>query len=219
MEEDELEKEFLRAAKDILKQAGITLADEEFDKAIKKFVLSFAPSFTESFVQHFTGNDIKKCSEVVDAIRKHLRNWSKDHPQKLNPGMKILIQSFSNTYKLGLAGNQPSAVKNLLEEYGILRFFTTTEVSEDIGVSKPDPKFFENILKKLGVHARETIMIGDRLDNDIIPAKKLGMRAILVKVGLFTILEPRTPGEIPDATVFSTTELSAAIENVIAQDK
>lgn len=219
LEEDELEREFFRCVRDILKCSGVTLTDEEFNKAIKKFVLSFAPSFTEAFIQHFTGNDFKKRNEVVDAIRKHLRSWSKDHPQKLNLGIKRLIQSLSNTYKLGLAGNQPSAVKNLLDEYDILRFFTTTEVSEDIGISKPDPRFFENILKKLGVHAREAIMIGDRLDNDIIPAKKLGMKAILVKVGLFAILEPRTPGEIPDATVSSTTELNTAIENVAKQSK
>jgi len=219
LEEDELDREFLRSAKEILKQSGIILTDEEFDKAIKQWVLSFTPSFFKSFVQHFIKHDMKKCNEVVDVIRKHLRNWSKDHPQKLNPGIKRLIQSLSNTYKLGLAGNQPSAVKNLLEEYGILRFFTTTEVSEDIGVSKPDPRFFENILKKLNVHAREAIMIGDRLDNDIIPAKKLGMKAILVKVGLFAILEPRTPGEIPDATVSSVGEIPAEIDNIAKQSK
>lgn len=215
MEEDELEKEFFRSTMDILKQSGVTLTKQEYNRAIKKFVLSFAPFFTESFVQYFIKHDSKKCKEVVDAIRKHLRSWSKVHSQKLNPGIKELIQSLSIKYKLGLAGNQPSAVKNLLEEYGILQFFTTTEVSEDIGISKPDLRFFKNILNKLNVNAREAIMIGDRLDNDIIPAKKLGMKAVLVKVGIFAILEPRTPDEIPDATVSSTTELPTAIENVM----
>ena len=127
------------------------------------------------------------------------------HPQKLNPGIRKLIQSLAVKYKLGLAGNQPSAVKNLLEKYDILRFFTTTEVSEDLGISKPDLKFFKNILNRLDVRAEEAVMIGDRLDNDIIPAKKLGMKAILVKVGLFAVLEPREPSENPDATISSTT--------------
>lgn len=219
LEEDELGKEFFRFTLNMLRQSGVIVTVKGYNKIIKKCVLGFSPSFTESVVQHFIRNDAKKCIEVVDAIRRHVRSWSKVHPQKLNPGIKRLIQSLFNTHKLGLAGNQPSAVKDLLYECGILQFFTTTEVSEDIGVSKPDPRFFGNILEKLGVHARETIMIGDRLDNDIIPAKKLGMKAILVKVGLFSILEPRSSNEIPDATVSSTTGLNTAIEDVIKLHK
>lgn len=220
LEEDELDKEFLNATENILKQSGITFTKEEFDKTINQWVLSFkASSFFMSFIQHFIKDDMKKCNEVVDAIRKHLSNWSKVHPQKLNPGIRKLIQSLAVKYKLGLAGNQPSAVKNLLEKYDILRFFTTTEVSEDLGISKPDLKFFKNILNRLDVRAEEAVMIGDRLDNDIIPAKKLGMKAILVKVGLFAVLEPREPSENPDATISSTTELPMAIENVIAQNR
>jgi len=217
LNESELEKEYFKFAKDMLRQSDIKLKDEKFDKAVKQCILSFEPSFTRSLVQHFVKHDKKKCNKIVNAIRENVKNWSKNHPQKLNPGIKKILQLLSETYKLTLAGNQPSAVKNLLEQYGILKSFTTTDVSEDIGISKPDPRFFTDILKKLNVKGHEAIMIGDRLDNDIIPAKSLGMKTILVKVGIFAILEPRAPEEIPDATVSSVSELPPAIKSIVEQ--
>jgi FMN phosphatase YigB (HAD superfamily) len=45
------------------------------------------------------------------------------------------------------------------------------------GFSKPDPHVFQILtarLAALGISARETLMIGDRLDNDIEPAKVHG---------------------------------------------
>lgn len=219
LDEEELEIEYLKCAKDILKQLGIEVTDKQFNEAVEQCILNFEQHFTESLMECFVKHDKKKCSDLANAVRKKLKNWSKKHPQKLNPGIKETVKSLAQTYKLALAGNQPSAVKDLLEHYGILEFFTTTEVSEDIGIRKPDPRFFTYILKNLDVDGNETIMIGDRLDNDVIPAKKLGLRTILIKVGIFAVLEPQTPEEIPDVTVNAATELRTAIENVIIHNK
>ena len=53
-----------------------------------------------------------------------------------------------------------------------------------------------------------------RLDNDIIPAKRLGLKTIWVRRGRYRVLEPRTPDELPDATVFDTREIYAAIASL-----
>ena len=50
-------------------------------------------------------------------------------------------------------------------------------------------------------------MIGDRLDNDIIPARRIGMKTIWIRWGRYSIMEPRTPDEIPDATVTDVREV------------
>ena len=61
LEEDELDKEFLNATENILKQSGITFTKEEFDKTINQWVLSFkASSFFMSFIQHLIKDDMKK---------------------------------------------------------------------------------------------------------------------------------------------------------------
>ena len=57
-------------------------------------------------------------------------------------------------------------------------------------------------------------MIGDRLDNDIIPAKRLGIRTIWFRQGRYAALAPRSKEEIPDATVSSLQELPSAIDSI-----
>ena len=48
-------------------------------------------------------------------------------------------------------------------------------------VDKPDPKAFNYILDKLGVKGEEAVMIGDYVEFDILGAKRVGMKAILLK--------------------------------------
>ena len=214
LSEDELYRTYLESVKEMLTLSHVVFTEEAFNKAVEQCILSFEPHFTESLVWRLVKPDRKKCDHIVNAIRGYVRNRMSTLPQTLTPGIEKVLESLSRDYKLALAGNQPSTIKEVLEKYGVLKFFTATEVSEDIGISKPDPKFFENILKKLDLEAHEVIMVGDRFDNDIIPAKKLGMKTILVKVGVYAILEPRAPDEAPDATVKSVKELPSAVASL-----
>ena len=54
---------------------------------------------------------------------------------------------------------------------GIEHYFEDVFVSEEIGREK-DRKFFEIILKRIGVEPNECVMIGDREDADVLPAKR-----------------------------------------------
>ncbi|HEL0121197.1 TPA: HAD family hydrolase, partial [Streptococcus equi subsp. zooepidemicus] len=56
--------------------------------------------------------------------------------------------------------------------------------SSDVGLQKPDLALFRYALDQAGVLARDAVYIGDRVDNDIIPAKTLGMTAIRIHQGL-----------------------------------
>ena len=51
-------------------------------------------------------------------------------------------------------------------------------------LSKPDLTIFEYALEKAGISPQEAIYVGDRIDNDMIPAKKLGMTTIWIRQGL-----------------------------------
>ena len=144
-----------------------------------------------------------------------MKDWASKHDQELNPGIEGVIRKLKQKYVLALAGNQPSGVKKLLRHYRLLDYFTSTDVSGDIGKAKPDPEFFMHILNKLEVMPGEAMMVGDRLDNDIIPAKKLGMKTVLLKVGTYSVLEPRNPGEIADAVVRTISDLPDAIADLV----
>lgn len=64
--------------------------------------------------------------------------------------------------------------------------------SAEEGVSKPDRRIFEIALERSGCKPENAVMIGDRIDNDIVPAKQLGMKTIWIKQGfgsLWTVMD------------------------------
>ena len=54
----------------------------------------------------------------------------------------------------------------------------------------------------------EAIMVGDRIDNDIIPANKIGMKTVWIKQGFGSYAEPKTVEEQPDYIVNSLVEIA-----------
>ena len=117
-------------------------------------------------------------------------------------------------FTLGLAGNAPASAPKSLDGFGVLRWFTHTDVSGSIGIKKPDQRFFETILGNADTKASEAVMIGDRIDNDIIPAKRIGMKTVWIRWGRYRNMEPRTPDEIPDATVSDVREVLNAVNSL-----
>lgn len=93
------------------------------------------------------------------------------------------LSVLSDKYKIGIIANQSLGTKERLKQYGILKFIDLVISSAEEGVKKPDSKIFEIALKRSGCQAQNSVMIGDRIDNDIIPANLLGMHTIWIKQG------------------------------------
>lgn len=146
------------------------------------------------------------------------------------PGMEEAARRLARHYRLGIIANQPKEVLPLLEERGLLDLFEVHGVSAMLGLEKPDPRIFEWALEQAGVEPHEALMIGDRVDNDIRPAKQLGLRTLWLRLGhegrgwqprtefehhyfrsmvegCFSELEPRGPEEEPDFIARTPDEL------------
>lgn len=74
---------------------------------------------------------------------------------------------------------------NLLEEQqdklqycALAPFVDALIASEDVGVSKPDPRIFQVALERVGATADEAVMVGDSWANDIAGAARAGIRAV-----------------------------------------
>lgn len=110
-------------------------------------------------------------------------------------------------YKLGVIANQLPGAKERLEAWGIGKYFEVTASSAEIGVSKPDPRIFKTALEMAGCKPENAVMIGDRLDNDIRPAKELGMRTVRIRKGRAVYMKPSCDEEIPDYEIDTLSEL------------
>ncbi|MBR4040277.1 MAG: HAD-IA family hydrolase, partial [Clostridia bacterium] len=58
------------------------------------------------------------------------------------------------------------------------KYIDIVVASAEEGVAKPDKRIFEIALERADCKRSEAAMIGDRLDNDIVPANELGMYTI-----------------------------------------
>lgn len=79
-------------------------------------------------------------------------------------------------------------------------------------MEKPNEEIFLRALRRAGCEPPEACMIGDRPDNDIAPAKRLGMRTIRVTQGLGGLMPVRREDERADATVPSLSALLMILE-------
>ena len=122
-------------------------------------------------------------------------------------GVYDALHSLSRKYKLGILANQPSSTLERLKRDGIYNFFDICLLSETEKMFKPDLAFFKYAIKKSDCCPSKIVMVGDRLDNDIMPAKKSGMKTIRIKQGLNSVQKPLSDEYIPDWEVTSVQQL------------
>lgn len=76
-------------------------------------------------------------------------------------------------------------------------------------VGKPSPIILEVALATLGVTAAEAVMVGDRIETDILMGKRLGLATVLVLSGITAADDPRIAELAPDLVLPSIRELAA----------
>ena len=115
----------------------------------------------------------------------HLKrpSWSHDK-ERLFPEVRLVLKTLGERYRLGIIANQGKGLLDRLERFGILDNFEIIINSTDIGFSKPDLRIFQVALEKANIEPSKAVYVGDRVDNDRVPAKKLGMRTIRLRQGL-----------------------------------
>lgn len=103
------------------------------------------------------------------------------------PTLRVLRQ---DGYRVGIVANQPEGIVEQLQDIDLGLDVVATSAS--IGVAKPDPRFFERVADLACVAAGEIVYVGDRLDNDVLPAQSIGMTAVFIKRGPWGYIHARS---------------------------
>lgn len=108
---------------------------------------------------------------------------------------------------VGIAGNQPHNTVSQLDALGVAADFIAS--SAEWNVSKPSPGFFDRLIDVAQVAPDEILYVGDRVDNDIVPAHRAGLRTALLRRGPWGHLHCARPeASIADVQLHSLTELT-----------
>ncbi|HUZ03077.1 MAG TPA: HAD family hydrolase [Thermomicrobiaceae bacterium] len=95
-------------------------------------------------------------------------------------------------YQVVAAGNQPARASAWLEALGMP--FDLIALPESLGAAKPARAFFTGLAARLGLPPGEIAYVGDRVDNDVVPAADAGMVAIFLRRGPWGYLQAPRPG-------------------------
>jgi HAD superfamily hydrolase (TIGR01549 family) len=185
------------------------ISDEQYAAAWREAIDEFAPNAYSAVIYKLAAGD----EEIAPSVWREMSRRSHERGSfELRPGIpELLAESASRGLKLGLAANQPAEVIGRLEAHGIAKYFASTDVSGHHGFHKPDVRLFLHACEALGVEPAECIMVGDRIDCDIVPARQLGMRTVRLRTGRHATQEPRTEDERPEVEVTDVAGMREAI--------
>lgn len=96
-------------------------------------------------------------------------------------------------FGVAITANQPARRTGELRALGV--GIDVIAMSDEMGVHKPDPAFFARTLELIGSpDAADVAYVGDRVDNDVVPAAEAGMRAVWIRRGPWGFLHDDTDG-------------------------
>ncbi|GKU24418.1 HAD family hydrolase [Clostridium folliculivorans] len=190
---------------------GSTFVDEEHCdncRIMETLHQEKAPSKDE-FLQRMKfyakqNKDAYKCTLKEFGLNK--MQWHSEY-EKLYKGTHGVLEELHRKYKLGIIANQILGTEQRLANFGIRHFFDVIVASAEENIWKPDSRLFSIALERAKCSPINAYMVGDRLDNDIIPAIALGMKTIWVKqgwggIGSIDILEKQ-----PDIIISNFTDI------------
>lgn len=167
---------------------GSTLVDETaaYDHRARDMIEGTDISFSdfdrkriELAKQGFDGN-----SEAIRFFGLRKTPWHSEDEIPFADACETLDALKERGYRLGIIANQVTGTAQRLDAWGLLDFFDVVAASAELGVAKPDKLIFEKALELAGCQPCNSVMVGDRLDNDIRPAKALGMKTVWIRKGL-----------------------------------
>ena len=111
---------------------------------------------------------------------------------------------------VGIAGNQSAQLEEWVQGQELPVDVVASSASW--GAEKPSPEFFARVVAATGAAPREVAYVGDRLDNDVVPAREAGVVAVQIRRGPWAYLQ--VGSAVPDLRIRSLDELPEAFDHV-----
>jgi putative hydrolase of the HAD superfamily len=135
-------------------------------------------------------------------------------PSALYPDVKPALKALATQFQLGLVANSGEAALKALRRDGLQELFTVVALADFVGVEKPDERIFRYALETAGVSPSRAVHVGNRLESDVRPAQKLGMRTVWLLRGDAPPAPTLDQLAEPDAVIISLVGLPTALSRL-----
>jgi HAD superfamily hydrolase (TIGR01549 family) len=177
----------------LLDPLGIRATEAEIIKAVKKADEFIETNYKENPIKHRRGFFFKVMCRMLGknisqkiAKEKDMIFWEFVMKKvKLVPNAKEILTYIKNKgMSIVLISNgEVYGVNQILNKLNIRKYLDLIVISEEVGSEKCTSIPIQFALTKLGLKPNEVIMIGDRIDQDILGAKKLGIKNVKFNFG------------------------------------
>lgn len=168
----------------------------QVDLSVEKFMVHYTPinhqywkMYRENKIEQeelryyrlkdtFQAVDIDASDELINLLsERYILNLS--NQTALLPYTKEILTYLKGKYELHIITNGFNQIQyKKLRNSAIDNYFKTVTTAEEVTYKKPHPKVFYHALNKAQADKKESLMIGDNLEADIIGAVQIGMQAI-----------------------------------------
>jgi HAD superfamily hydrolase (TIGR01549 family) len=173
---------------------------EDIRSALREASAEFAPRLITAAIAKLT--DDAELRRLIEAGTHYAKELETPYD-----GARQILGMLSSRYRIGVIANQSPGTEARLTKWGLMPPVSVCLSSAEIGLEKPDPEIFRLALSRAGCAPDEAIMIGDRIDNDIRPARLQGWRTIRILQGFARFQSPRDQFDEADATVVELAKL------------
>jgi putative hydrolase of the HAD superfamily len=135
---------------------------------------------------HILGHlDVELPEDARSSLIGRFENAIWENPPALKEGASETLVVLHDRFAIGMISDtgvtSGRVIRRVLDELGVLEFFSTTIFSDEVGLCKPNGLVFERALKKLEVNPSEAVHVGDLLRTDVAGAKGAGMMAVWIR--------------------------------------
>lgn len=185
--------------------------DVDFREQITLFVNNISPGLAER-LDRGTIDEIARC--YADSFLVH--------PPPAHTDAVAVLQGVKDMgLKIGLISNTGMTpgftFRSYMEEQGLLGYFHTLTFSDEVKLAKPSIEIFKVTLSSLGATPEQTIHVGDHVLNDVVGAKRCGLKTVWI-TGFYEREDPNDPESEPDATVAGLGEVVPAIAKLAGRN-
>jgi HAD superfamily hydrolase (TIGR01509 family) len=177
-----------------LERYGRRRAIEEVRAALREASEEFAPRLITRAIEKLI--DDLECRKLILAEARYDKELESPYE-----GAEETLRKLSSGYRIGVIANQPAGTEERLVKWGLMPFISICLSSTEVGLEKPDPAIFQLALSQSGCEPEQAVMIGDRLDYDIRPARLLGWKTIRIAQGFARFQSPRDGMDEADITL------------------
>ncbi len=164
----------------MLKKTGVSIPRDSFIKIFESSVQTKKWESKFDAYKNLCKNMGIEATEENVGVFVDIRDEAESKTKLYSHTIRMLKQLRKQGYKTGLLSNSSVfAIQQIKKRTNLIDLIDYPLFSYQVGTIKPDLKFYREMLKISNCKPEETIMIGDKLEDDVLPPRKIGMNSIL----------------------------------------